>query len=154
MNSTYFTVEEFVCRSGVAYPAIWVESRLSVLCHVLDTLRAAWQSPLFVVCGYRDQQYNQVLVEASKKRNGGISGVAADSQHIHGRAADIRPVRPTKERVSLLHDLAQQLYADGKLPDLGGLGWYPKSLWVHLDVRPRTNGHLAQWVGDGEGSER
>ncbi len=152
MNSRHFTVEEFACHSGEPYPPEWVDDRLKVLCDVLDTIRDAWNGPLTVVSGFRTAAMNAALVVASAARNGGTSGVAKNSQHTAGRAADIRTDNPTKERVAELHELARKLYGDGKIPALGGLGVYPG--WIHVDVRAKVDGHLATWVGVGAGSEQ
>lgn len=150
--SRYFTVDEFRCRSGEPYPEAWVGDRLAALLGVLDAIRDAWGGPLIVVCGYRTAAYNAALAEASAKRNGGVSGVAQNSQHVQGRAADIRPDAPTVERVRELHDLTRKLFDGGSLPALGGLGLYPG--WIHVDVRAKVNGHLATWGGQGDGSDR
>jgi hypothetical protein len=49
--------------------------------------------------------------------------------------------------------IGEQIRA-GKLPKLGGIGWYPRQ-WVHIDVRPRpADGHIAKWVGAGFASEQ
>lgn len=154
--SVYFTSEEFRCRSGAIYPAEWSD-RLAVLTGVLDNIRRAWGGPIQVVCGYRDPEYNDALYRASEARAKAAGrrhgGVARFSQHIVGRAADIRPGMPTQERVKQLHELIRRMFDTGKLPDLGGLGRYPG--WVHVDTRPKpVAGYLATWGGDGEGSEQ
>lgn len=145
--SRYFTADEMRCHSGEAYPAIWAD-RLAALFGVMDSIRDAWDAPLIVVCGYRTAAYNAALAEASAKRNGGVSGVAQNSQHVQGRAADIRPQAPTVDRVAELHELVLRMHEEGKLPALGGLGLYPG--WIHVDVRANS-GHLARWGGNGAG---
>lgn len=149
MKSRFFTVEEFRCHSGEPYPAAWVDDRLQALCNVLDTVRDAWDAPIIVVCGYRTAAYNEALAKASAARNGGVSGVAQNSQHIQGRAADVRPAAPTVERVAELHRVVRHLFDQGRIPALGGLGLYPG--WIHVDVRAKVNGHLATWGGNGMG---
>lgn len=143
MTSKFFTVDEFRCHSGADYPPEWVADRLAALCRVLDVIRLEWGVPLTVVSGYRSAEYNARLAAKS-------SGVAKNSLHVQGRAADIRPTRPTRERVTELHAMIERLYADGKLPGLGGLGKYVG--WSHVDVRAR-GGKLATWSGVGFGSE-
>jgi len=152
MKSRFFSIDEFRCHSGEPYPAAWADDRLQALCNVLDTIRDAWEGPITVVCGYRTAAYNAALAEASAKRNGGVSGVAQNSQHIQGRAADVRPAAPTVERVRELHALVRRLFDEGKLPQLGGLGLYPG--FVHVDVRAKQNGHLATWGGIGMGESQ
>lgn len=146
LKSRFFTVEEFRCHSGEAYPDVWVDDRLQALCTAMDGLRDAWDGPLSVICGYRTAAYNEALARASAARNGGVSGVAQNSQHIQGRAADIRPASPTVERVRELHQLAKELHDRGVI-HLGGLGLYPG--WIHVDVR--AGDRLAQWGGTGMG---
>jgi uncharacterized protein YcbK (DUF882 family) len=144
--SRYFTLEEFRCHSGEPYPAIWVADRLAALTAALDSIRDAWDGPIMVVCGYRTAAYNEALARASAARNGGASGVALNSQHIQGRAADIRPAAPTVERVAELHKLTRELYDRGVIR-IGGLGLYPG--WIHVDVR--AGDRLATWGGVGMG---
>jgi uncharacterized protein YcbK (DUF882 family) len=145
VNSRYFTVDEFRCHDGTPYPSEWVDDRLAALCETLDAIREAWGGPLHVVSGYRTPEFNARLSAKS-------TGVAQSSQHIQGRAADIRPSKPTPEAVETLHSAVKSLYGLGKLPKLGGIGLYPG--WIHVDVRAKVNGHLATWTGAGVGSEK
>ncbi len=149
--SRHFSIDEFRCHSGERYPIEWEDNRLQELVTVLDTIRDTWSLPIVVVCGYRSLAYNKALREASIKRNGGTTGVALHSQHTEGRAADIAPFKRNLHNVGLLHDVIKQLHADGKIPSLGGLGYYPAS-WIHVDTRPRDNGHVIQWDGNGGGN--
>lgn len=137
LRSKYFTVPEFDCHDGTAYPEGWADDRLQALCETLDVIREAWGGPLFVVSGYRSAAYNARV------------GGAKASQHVQGRAADVRPTSVTAERVRELHDMVLRLHAEGKLPRLGGLGIYGR--WIHVDVRAGTR--LARWTGAGVGSE-
>ena len=154
--SVYFTLEEMRCRSGAEYPNEW-HDRWVRLSSVLDAIRSAWGGPLTVVCGYRDPEYNDALYKASEARAKAAGrahgGVAKFSQHIVGRAADIRPAMPTVQRIAGLHGMIRKLFDDGRLPELGGLGKYPG--WVHVDVRPKPMPqYLATWGGEGEGDEK
>ncbi len=148
MDSRHFVLDEFASHDGAPFPPE-VLRNLGKLMEMLDVIREAWKGPITVVSGWRSPELNAALVEASKKRNGGVSGVATDSQHIRGTAADIRPQQPTEERVRRLHDVVRVMYGRGELPALGGLGIYPG--WVHVDIRERVAGHLAQWTGTGMG---
>jgi uncharacterized protein YcbK (DUF882 family) len=74
-----------------------------------------------VVCGYRSAETNELLRDA-----GPNTGVAEHSQHIEGHAIDIRvPGEPTAR----IRNAALSLEA-------GGVGYYPKSQFVHVDVGP------------------
>ena len=112
------------------YPPEWVEPRLRLLADTLEAIRAELGRPVAVLSGYRSPAYND--------RVGGVTR----SQHMEGRAADIKAdgVSPR-----IVHALVLRLYADGKLPHLGGLGEYPG--FTHIDVRPREGGVLARWAG-------
>lgn len=73
-----------------------------------------------VICGYRSPRTNAMLCQKS-------TGVAKKSLHLKGRAIDIRCEHtPLKE----LKDAARALKA-------GGVGYYPKSNFIHVDVRPK-----------------
>lgn len=89
---------------------------------VLDILfslksRAGCDEPFHVISGYRSAQTNAMLRRRS-------TGVAAHSLHTRGQAIDVRlPGIPTQR----LHELALALRR-------GGVGYYPKSDFVHLDT--------------------
>lgn len=141
ITSKYFSAHEFECHDGTDYPSEWHAERLQPLCDTLDAIREAWSGPLIVVSGYRTDSYN--------KRVGGASA----SQHVQGRAADVRPASGNPNAVRQLYDLVRSVLADGKLPHLGGLGVYRR--WIHVDVRPRpADGRIARWEGHGIGSEQ
>ncbi len=148
MDSRHFVLDELASHDGAPFPPE-VLLNLGKLMAMLDVIREAWQGPITVVSGYRSPELNAALAEASAKRNGGVSGVAKDSQHMRGTAADIRPHQPTPERVVRLYECIKAAYGRGELPTLGGLGRYPG--WTHVDCRPRIDGHLAKWDGTGMG---
>jgi uncharacterized protein YcbK (DUF882 family) len=70
-----------------------------------------------VVCGYRTQWSNDLLRASSR-------GVAEHSQHMLGHAIDIQVPGASTER---LRDAALAL-------NEGGVGYYPVSRFVHVDV--------------------
>jgi uncharacterized protein YcbK (DUF882 family) len=72
-----------------------------------------------IVCGYRTPSSNEFLRRTT-------SGVAKHSRHIEGQAIDIRIPGVSTAR---LRDTALAL-------GLGGVGYYPKSAFVHVDVGP------------------
>jgi uncharacterized protein YcbK (DUF882 family) len=76
-----------------------------------------------IVCGYRTPWSNNFLRTHSK-------GVAEHSQHMLAKAIDIRVPGVSTER---LRDAALSLHE-------GGVGYYPKSQFVHVDVGP-----VRQW---------
>ena len=78
-------------------------------------------SEIDIVCGYRTPQSNSFLRTRSSN-----TGVAKNSQHIQSKAIDIRI--PGVSTVKL-RDTALSL-------GLGGVGFYPVSQFVHVDVGP------------------
>jgi uncharacterized protein YcbK (DUF882 family) len=102
----------------------FMDPRLFDLLHGLSQKVEA-RGPVQILCGYRSPSTNAMLREHSKE-------VASRSQHLLGKALDIH-----LEGVELehLHRAAISLRA-------GGVGYYPTSGFVHVDVGP-----LRQWVG-------
>jgi uncharacterized protein YcbK (DUF882 family) len=79
-----------------------------------------------VVCGYRTPETNAAL-----RQNSPQTGVAEHSQHMEGHAIDLRVIGVTTAK---LRDAALSLKA-------GGVGYYPVSQFVHVDVGP-----VREWV--------
>ena len=79
-----------------------------------------------IVCGYRTPETNQAL-----RQNSPQTGVAEHSQHMEGHAIDLRVPGVTTAK---LRDAALSLAA-------GGVGYYPVSQFVHVDVGP-----VREWV--------
>lgn len=140
----HFTQEEFRCHDGTAYPDEWVADRLRPLCDALEAIRAELGGhAMTILSGYRTSTYNGSLRDA----DGSGTGVAKNSQHIVGRAADITVdgISPTD-----VYRAVMKLDKAGTI-QIGGVGYYKG--WVHVDVRPRPqDNHLATWVGPGVSS--
>lgn len=137
-DGRFFRVSELACHDGTPYPEFFA-GRLVTLLALLDKIREAHGGPVKVVSGYRSPAYNARLAEDSQAHQ-----VASGSQHIQGRAADLRPVNGTCE------DFFQEimaLYRSGQLPELGGVALYPESRWVHVDTYKSDDGHLRTWKG-------
>jgi uncharacterized protein YcbK (DUF882 family) len=93
------------------------------------------QSQIDIVCGYRTPWSNEFLRE-----QGPDTGVAEHSQHMLAKAIDIRVPGVATRR---LRDAALSL-------DAGGVGYYPRSQFVHVDVGP-----VRQWsFSGGSGARR
>ncbi len=91
---------------------------------LLDILHALQPSddgsrPLEVICGYRSPETNARLAAVNP-------GVARNSFHVRGQACDIR--MPGVE-IGRLHEAALALRA-------GGVGYYPRSGFIHVDTGP------------------
>jgi uncharacterized protein YcbK (DUF882 family) len=130
MLTDHFAVAEFACRDGRCYPDSWIQDRLRPLCQTLEVIRSAIDRPIVIVSGYRSPEWNLKV------------GGAKASQHMAGRAADIRVADLS---AVMLHAKIVDLYHQGSLPLLGGLGSYKS--WVHVDVRKGPK--LATWYGPG-----
>jgi uncharacterized protein YcbK (DUF882 family) len=79
----------------------------------------AHDGPIHVISGYRSPKTNAMLAAQS-------GGVAKNSYHVRGMAIDIRlPGRPLRE-------VQRAALALGR----GGVGFYPKSDFVHVDTGP------------------
>ena len=91
------------------------------LLHALLAKLGRAGSEIDIVCGYRTPGSNNYL-----RTRGPNTGVAQNSQHVQSKAIDIRipGVRTTK-----LRDMALAL-------GMGGVGYYPVSQFVHVDVGP------------------
>jgi uncharacterized protein YcbK (DUF882 family) len=74
-----------------------------------------------IVCGYRTPWSNAFL-----RQGRASSGVAEHSQHMLAKAIDIRVPGVSTEK---LRDTARSLHG-------GGVGYYPVSQFVHVDVGP------------------
>lgn len=145
----HFFADEFDSHDDVPYPPEWIADRLTPLCRVLERVRLELgNTPCSIVSGYRSPTHNAEL-RANDLATKGESGVAQNSQHPQGRAADVSFVA---RKPALVLATALRLQAAGELPELGGIAGYPG--WVHFDVRPKpADGHLARWTGKGFGSE-
>lgn len=100
-----------------------LDQRLFDLLHDLAVAVGRPDGEIDVVCGYRTPRSNEFLRRTS-------SGVAAHSLHVQGEAIDIRiPGVPTPR----LRNAALALHR-------GGVGFYPKSEFVHVDV-----GRVRRW---------
>lgn len=84
-----------------------------------------------VVCGYRTPWSNHFL-----RTRAAVTGVAKNSQHTQAKAIDIRV---PGVQTSRLRDIALSLHG-------GGVGYYPISQFVHVDVGP-----VRQWTFAGAG---
>lgn len=118
-----FKVREFRCKDGT--DTVMVDETLTV---VLQCIREHFGKPVTITSGYRTAAHNAAV------------GGAKSSQHLLGRAADIRVEGVSVEEVAA--------YAESLMPDWGGVGRYPVKAgraagWVHVDTRAEK----ARWRG-------
>jgi uncharacterized protein YcbK (DUF882 family) len=102
-------------RTGDIYP---MDTDLLDLLYVLRS-QLDGRKPFEVISGYRSPKTNATLHRQS-------SGVAKHSYHMKGMAIDIRLTDCDLDR---LHKAALALHA-------GGVGYYPASDFIHVDVGP------------------
>ena len=91
-------------------------------------MAATGQTNAVVLSAFRTPETNAMLARTT-------FGVAENSQHLYGRALDVR--FPTR--------LADAMVA-ARAMRRGGVGWYPHSGFIHLDTGPVRN-----WDLDNEG---
>jgi len=98
-----------------------IDQSLLDLLHIVHQMSNS-TAPIHVISAYRSAKTNNLLRKNSK-------GVAKRSLHMQGKAIDIRIPDVT---LTQLHKNAISLQA-------GGVGYYAKSNFIHLDIgRPRT----------------
>lgn len=90
----------------------------------LQVLRDEVKKPIKITSGYRSPEHNAKI------------GGAKASQHITGKAADIKIEGMTPKQVATV---IEKLIAAGKITE-GGIGIY--KTWVHYDIR----GTKARWT--------
>jgi uncharacterized protein YcbK (DUF882 family) len=95
-----------------------IDVRLLDLFHAFKQ-RTGYRSSFELVCGYRSAATNRMLRKKSRR-------VAKESRHIKGQAADVRFYGMS---VNEAHRIALAMQA-------GGVGYYPKQDFIHLDVGP------------------
>lgn len=122
-----FKKSEFDSRDGAEMPPEVLEN-ITKLAQNLQVLRDHLNKPIKINSGYRSPEYNARLRAKS-------SGVAKNSQHIKGRAADIVISGLTPRQVA---QELEKLIAAGKILQ-GGIGIYPT--FTHYDIR----GNKARW---------
>src|SRR5437763_2113520 len=96
---------------------------LDFLASVMDAVGATKAT---VLSAYRTRETNAMLARTT-------FGVAENSQHIYGRALDIRLDRRNEEAMHAARAMTR-----------GGVGWYPHSGFFHIDTGPVRNWTLEQ----------
>lgn len=114
--STNFKVREFACTDGS--DPIFIDSDLV---NVLQKIRSHFGKSVTITSAYRTPGKNKAV------------GGQAYSQHLYGKAADIKVKGVAPKKVAA--------YAETLLKNKGGIGTY--STFVHVDVRATK----ARWKG-------
>jgi uncharacterized protein YcbK (DUF882 family) len=96
-----------------------------VIDFVAGVTAAIGQPNAIVLSAYRSLQTNARLAHTQ-------FGVADNSQHLYGRALDISfPEAKLEDAVAVARSMKR-----------GGVGWYPRSKFIHIDVGPVRNWEL------------
>jgi len=104
---------------------------VGVIDFLVAVMEAVGATRATILSAYRTPETNAMLARTT-------FGVADNSQHLYGRALDIR-------LEARLEDAMQAARAMQR----GGVGWYPRSGFFHLDSGPVRN-----WTLDGQGLDR
>lgn len=126
--SPHLSWTELACHNGTEYPLEWRSNRAILLAGVFELIRELVGGPIVVLSAYRTPVYNKLI------------GGAKNSQHIQGRAIDLRP--PSHMSVDEFHSKILTLTRSS---NIRGVGKY--KTFVHVDVRPGD--HVALWYGAG-----
>ena len=115
--SVNFKLKEFQCSDG--NDIVIVDSDLVYL---LEVIRAYFGRPVVINSAYRTMAYNRTIKNSSPT-----------SQHLEGRAADIRIKDVPPAEVAA--------FARQMMPDFGGVGTY--NSFTHIDTRHT----VSNWKG-------
>jgi uncharacterized protein YcbK (DUF882 family) len=127
--SVHLTWKELACHNGTEYPHLWRANRAIVLAGAFELIREmTGKKPITILSAYRTPIYNDII------------GGAKNSQHIQGRAIDLRPPSHMS-----LDDFYNKIRSLTKVSAIRGIGKY--KTFVHVDVRPGD--HVALWYGAG-----
>ena len=108
--SEHFKVREFGCKDGS--DPVFIDTELV---DILEQIRVHFEKPVNITSAFRTAKHNASC------------GGAKFSQHLYGKAADIRI---SGVSVDALADYAEKL-----LGNSGGVGRYYVDGFVHVDVR-------------------
>ena len=112
-----FNLSEFECKCGCKMPEE-VYSNVIKLANQLQTLRDIIGKPIHITNAYRCQKHNDTIKGSSK-----------NSQHILGKAADIKVKSLKPKNLAML--IEELIYGGYMLQ--GGIGVY--KTFVHYDIR-------------------
>src|SRR6266581_1721031 len=101
---------------------------VGVIDFLADVLDAVGATGATILSAYRTAETNAMLARTT-------FGVAENSQHMFGRALDVRLPTRNEDAVRAARELK-----------LGGVGWYPRSGFFHIDT-----GSVRNWTLDEKG---
>ena len=89
-----------------------------------DVLAAVGDDEATILSAYRTPETNAMLART-------MFGVAENSQHLYGRALDV-----------FLGKKLETAMSQARAMKRGGVGWYPRSNFIHLDTGPVRNWNM------------
>lgn len=132
--SEHLSWRELACKDGTPYPEKFVEDgRVFKLAQMFEDIRRLWNKPIIVLSAYRTPEWNIKI------------GGARYSQHVQGRALDLRPPKGIR-----LPDFYHAIHDNANDFGIHGLGIY--GTFVHVDIRPTNK--LVTWSGSGAKDSR
>lgn len=127
--SEHLSWQELACKDGSSYPDTYIsDGRAARLATLFENIRAIYDKPIEVLSAYRTISHNRSI------------GGAKNSQHLYGRALDLRP--PKGVGVDRFYRNIK-MYVDQF--GIKGLGKY--KTFVHVDIRPSSK--IVYWFGSG-----
>jgi uncharacterized protein YcbK (DUF882 family) len=97
---------------------------VGVIDFLTAVMAATGQTSAVVLSAFRTRETNAMLARTT-------FGVAENSQHLYGRALDVRFATRLADAVAVARAMRR-----------GGVGWYPHSGFIHLDSGPVRNWDL------------
>ena len=97
---------------------------VGVIDFLANVMVATAQTSAIVLSAFRSLETNAMLARTT-------FGVAENSQHLYGRALDVRFAARLPDAMTAARAMAR-----------GGGGWYPRSGFIHLDIGPVRNWDL------------
>jgi uncharacterized protein YcbK (DUF882 family) len=101
-----------------------IDIDVRVLDFLSQVMEAAGQRTATILSAYRTAETNAMLAHSG-------FGVAENSQHLFGRALDVH-----------FGDKLAEAMKAARAMQRGGIGWYPHSSFMHMDVGPVRNWDL------------
>lgn len=123
MLTENFSINEFHCKDGTPVPSE-LFANIKELAENLQKIRDFIGIPILILSAYRSPKHNKKV------------GGAKNSQHLQGKAADLKTKLKPKDLYNIILDLIDK----GVIKE-GGVGLY--DTFVHYDIR----GVKARWQG-------
>ena len=96
---------------------------VGVIDFLANVMAATAQTSAVVLSAFRTQETNAMLARTT-------FGVAENSQHLYGRALDVQFAGGLADVMAVARAMRR-----------GGVGWYPRSGFIHLDTGP-----VSRWI--------